>query len=310
MHAALMHVVRTEGWQALFSGLGTASFSTAIASLVYYYFYALLRDAVLRLTRRGGPAAARAPSPAPFLLRLPREKAGAACCRRPSLGGARALPVAMLAGSLNVLLTNPLWVVVTRLQAARRAAPAGGGAPALADCADEECGPLSVARAVYKSGGLRAFWVGVAPSLMMVSNPAIQARGKIGRPSGPVSPAPLPRPPPSSPAPAPGPPLIPLFPLFPPAGHRGRLPGRPPPGRQGRGSRQGPSAGGAAALRAHRVGDLSARRRVQGAERTPPLALCARTPSRCRACAPTAPAALPPPPIHAIHAFRSSLPRW
>ena len=76
MHAALMHVVRTEGWQALFSGLGTASFSTAIASLVYYYFYALLRDAVLRLTRRGGPAAARAPSPGPFLLRRPpREKA-------------------------------------------------------------------------------------------------------------------------------------------------------------------------------------------------------------------------------------------
>ena len=145
MLPALLHVLRTEGGAALFAGLGTACASLAVSNSVYYALYAALRDAVLRASGR------------------------------PTLGGAAALPVAALAGALNVLLTNPLWVLVTRLQAAGQpqqreaeaAAPSTTPAPQAAT-------PLALTRAIYAEGGVRAFWKGVVPSLLLVSNPVVQ----------------------------------------------------------------------------------------------------------------------------------------
>ncbi len=167
MLPAVLHLLRTEGGGALFAGLGTACVSLAVSNCLYYYLYALLRDAALRATRR------------------------------PALGGAAALPVASAAGALNVLLTNPLWVIVVRLQAAERkplaAAPRADGEPgaagdadaaaAAAADADADAGaaqeaaatPSGVARAIWQEGGLRAFWKGTLPSLLMVSNP-VRAR--------------------------------------------------------------------------------------------------------------------------------------
>ncbi len=163
MLPAVLHLLRTEGGGALFAGLGTACVSLAVSNCLYYYLYALLRDAALRATRR------------------------------PALGGAAALPVASAAGALNVLLTNPLWVIVVRLQAAERApkpvvaaqradgepgaagdADAAAAADADAAAAQEapaEATPSGVARAIWQEGGLRAFWKGTLPSLLMVSNP-------------------------------------------------------------------------------------------------------------------------------------------
>lgn len=40
-----------------------------------------------------------------------------------ALGGAASLPVSTLAGMINVVVTNPLWVLVTRLQARSRQGP-------------------------------------------------------------------------------------------------------------------------------------------------------------------------------------------
>jgi adenine nucleotide transporter 17 len=176
MLPAVLHILREEGRAALFAGLGTACVSLAVSNCLYYYLYALLRDAALRVTRRS------------------------------ALGGAAALPVASAAGALNVLLTNPLWVLVVRLQAAERAPARKAAPPALqpltvkaapagaaddASCVAAAAGdpavppplppkppkaapppsPTALARAIYAEGGLRAFWKGTLPSLLMVSNP-------------------------------------------------------------------------------------------------------------------------------------------
>ena len=73
------------------------------------------------------------------------------------------------------MLTCPIWVVATRMQADR-----GGGAAAFAECAVTGSRPptwrptpASTAREIWSEGGLKAFWRGVAPSLVMVSNPTV-----------------------------------------------------------------------------------------------------------------------------------------
>lgn len=149
--AAVLFLGRTEGVRSLYAGLASGCGSLALANALYFTLYALLRDAVLASRRR----------------RARRAPAGSPPPSRPaSLGGAAALPVAALAGALNVLATTPLWVVVTRLQAAG-AAGVGGGAK-------RKLSPLAAARAVYAADGLRGFWRGTVPSLCLVANPVVQ----------------------------------------------------------------------------------------------------------------------------------------
>jgi adenine nucleotide transporter 17 len=126
---ALLQLALAEGRAGLFAGLRPACASLFAGNLLFYAFYAALRDAALR---RSG---------------------------RRHLGGAAALPISAAAGALNVLLTNPAWVLVTRLQANAAAGRRSAAEEALA---------------LYRSGGLGAFWAGAGPSLVMVSNPVIQ----------------------------------------------------------------------------------------------------------------------------------------
>ena len=78
--------------------------------------------------------------------------------RAQPLGGWNAVPVACAAGLANVLITNPLWVLVTRLQVATKSGRS----------------LLDEARSVLQEGGPAAFWAGAWPSLVMISNPVIQ----------------------------------------------------------------------------------------------------------------------------------------
>lgn len=115
------------------------------------------------------------------------------------------LLMAALAGMGNVLLTNPIWMVATRMQVHRQNSVATTSTPSQSKSAstsdksksthpkDEEEGivvsnleidpstissrartPLSVAREVYSEYGIGGFWNGVGPSLVMVINPTIQ----------------------------------------------------------------------------------------------------------------------------------------
>ena len=141
---ALLHLAHTEGASGLYAGLGTACVTLSISNLLYYSVYALLRDAVLKRSQRT------------------------------SLGGAAALPVAALAGALNVVATNPLWVLVTRLQAHHKSQPSTQPSDGPPVAAASGSNVVQVARQVYSEGGLPAFWRGTGASLVMVANPVVQ----------------------------------------------------------------------------------------------------------------------------------------
>lgn len=64
----------------------------------------------------------------------------------------------MLAGSVNVIITSPLWVVNTRMKMKKN--PYSSLFEGLLD--------------VFQKEGVKGLWSGTLPSLLLVSNPAIQ----------------------------------------------------------------------------------------------------------------------------------------
>ncbi|XP_021664956.2 peroxisomal nicotinamide adenine dinucleotide carrier isoform X3 [Hevea brasiliensis] len=125
----ISQVVKHEGWERLYGGLMPSLAGTAASQGVYYYFYQIFRD--------------RAEA-----IAFERKRKGFG---DGTVGMFSSLVVAALSGCVNVLLTNPIWVVVARMQI----------------------------QEVYDEAGVCGFWKGVFPTLIMqfaqqVSNPSIQ----------------------------------------------------------------------------------------------------------------------------------------
>ncbi|XP_059634762.1 peroxisomal nicotinamide adenine dinucleotide carrier-like isoform X3 [Cornus florida] len=198
----ILQVIRSEGLGGLYSGLRPSLFGTA-ASMdlvskrtigsghevdglylldaplspqgIYYYFYQVFKNKAEAIA-------------------VARRKKGRG---DGTVGIFSWLLVAAIAGSVNVLLTNPIWVLVTRMQthtqAERKIMEAKREAllreasenslmeSTLQDKLDEldstkphPYGTLHAAREVYKEAGITGFWKGIIPTLIMVCNPSIQ----------------------------------------------------------------------------------------------------------------------------------------
>ncbi|GAA0147562.1 transporter [Lithospermum erythrorhizon] len=171
----IIQVIRTEGLGGLYSGLKPSLFGTAASLGIYYYFYQLFKnkaEAIAAINKKKGVGDG-------------------------SVGMFSWLIVAALAGSLNVLCTNPIWVLVTRMQthtqAERKQLEAEREAllkeasennltvPSLeARLAELDSrkphpyGTLLAAFEVYNESGITGFWKGIIPTLIMVCNPSIQ----------------------------------------------------------------------------------------------------------------------------------------
>jgi adenine nucleotide transporter 17 len=126
--------------QVLYSGLGASLFGTTVSQGVYFYFYSVLRGMAVK-----------------------RRKHGASGLE---LQVGESLAIASFAGMANVLLTNPIWMVATRMQTYRSldAKHKSIGSP----------NALSVIKSIFSEYGLGGFWNGVGASLIMVINPTIQ----------------------------------------------------------------------------------------------------------------------------------------
>ncbi|XP_043815229.1 peroxisomal nicotinamide adenine dinucleotide carrier isoform X6 [Manihot esculenta] len=162
-------VIKTEGWGGLYSGLKPSLFGTAASQGIYYYFYQVFKN---------------------------RAEAIAASRKAKGHGDGNVgmfswLVVAAIAGSLNVLLTNPIWVLVTRMQThtqaerkimegkkevlIREASESGLQGSDLQDKLAEldsikPCpyGTLHAACEVFNEAGITGFWKGIFPTLIMV----------------------------------------------------------------------------------------------------------------------------------------------
>ncbi|XP_020581057.1 peroxisomal nicotinamide adenine dinucleotide carrier [Phalaenopsis equestris] len=156
----MRQVVKQEGWGRLYGGLAPSLVGTAASQGVYYYFYQIFRDRA-------------------ELVSLARQRKGIG---DGSLGMLQSLVVASLAGSVNVLLTNPIWVIVTRMQTFKKSKEAiqKHDLPTVSNdlqnvtTEPSHYGMLDVIRELYSEAGLVGLWKGVIPTLIMVSNPAIQ----------------------------------------------------------------------------------------------------------------------------------------
>ncbi|XP_054823778.1 peroxisomal nicotinamide adenine dinucleotide carrier-like isoform X2 [Prosopis cineraria] len=165
----ILQVVRSEGWGGLYSGLKPSLLGTAASQGIYYYFYQIFKNKAVAI------AAAR---------KVKGRGDG-------TVGMLGWLVVAAIAGSLNVLFTNPLWVIVTRMQthtqaerkimegkkeALRREASESSSAGStlqdklaeLESIKPQPYGTLHAANEIYSEASIAGFWKGVIPSLIMV----------------------------------------------------------------------------------------------------------------------------------------------
>ncbi|KAL3505536.1 hypothetical protein ACH5RR_035377 [Cinchona calisaya] len=170
----IFEVIKNEGLGGLYSGLKPSLLGTAASQGVYYYFYQVFKN--------------KAEAVAAKNMRKGRGDG--------SVGMFSWLVVAALAGSLNVLLTNPIWVLVTRMQThtqaerkimeakkenllkkARENTLIGTLQEKFAELESmkpQPYGTFDAACEVYAESGIRGFWKGIIPTLIMVCNPSIQ----------------------------------------------------------------------------------------------------------------------------------------
>ncbi|XP_023169820.1 peroxisomal membrane protein PMP34 [Drosophila hydei] len=132
----IKEIVLNEGFQALYRGLGPVLQSLCISNFVYFYTFHALK----MVTSNGV---------------------------RGQQSAWKDLLLGSIAGIINVFTTTPFWVVNTRLRMRN-----------VAGTSDEVNkhykNLLQGLKYVAKTEGLPGLWSGTIPSLMLVSNPALQ----------------------------------------------------------------------------------------------------------------------------------------
>ncbi|KAK0723211.1 mitochondrial carrier domain-containing protein [Lasiosphaeria miniovina] len=161
--AAVQKIVAREGVSGLYAGLSSALFGISVTNFVYYYWYEWTRAFFETAAVRAGRASKK-------LTTVESMIAGA------------------IAGSATVILTNPIWVVNTRMTTRKTAAqeaqeaqeadpeaaqPAGrsGTLPGKRAAAPSTIGTLLN---LLRTEGPQALFSGVVPALVLVINPILQ----------------------------------------------------------------------------------------------------------------------------------------
>ncbi|KAJ8716068.1 hypothetical protein PYW08_013353 [Mythimna loreyi] len=119
----LLKLANEEGLESLYRGLAPVLQSLSVSNFVYFYTFHGLRKMSTKDT-----------------------------------SALRDLMFGLIAGSINVLVTSPLWVVNTRMKLEKSSY--NSLTEGLID--------------LFKKEGARGLWSGTVPSLLLVSNPAIQ----------------------------------------------------------------------------------------------------------------------------------------
>ncbi|RBR12388.1 uncharacterized protein FIESC28_08648 [Fusarium coffeatum] len=145
---AVGNIIAREGISGLYAGINSALFGISITNFVYYYWYEWTRAFFEKAAAKAGRAGSK-------LTTVESMIAGA------------------LAGSATVIITNPIWVVNTRVttrqQEKKKDVEAGESSqPAKAP---STIGTLLL---LLKNEGPQALFAGVIPALVLVINPILQ----------------------------------------------------------------------------------------------------------------------------------------
>ncbi|RDA83622.1 hypothetical protein CP532_2849 [Ophiocordyceps camponoti-leonardi (nom. inval.)] len=148
--AAVRRIVAREGVAGLYAGVNSALFGISVTNFVYYYWYEWTRGFFERAARSAGRASKK-------LTTVESMIAGA------------------IAGSATVVITNPIWVVNTRVTTRRQstadADPEAADGSKRAAAAPSTLGTLM---SLLRNEGPQALFAGVIPALVLVINPILQ----------------------------------------------------------------------------------------------------------------------------------------
>jgi adenine nucleotide transporter 17 len=165
---AVRHIIKREGITGLYAGIDSALFGISLTNFVYYYCKLHERQwfsfgfGGVSNPYRTGYEWTRA------FFEKAAIKAGRATKK---LNTFESMAAGAVAGSLTVLITNPIWVVNTRMTAGKSAKEqeALPGAPPV-----KKPGTIAVFTRILKEEGLSGFFAGVLPALVLVINPILQ----------------------------------------------------------------------------------------------------------------------------------------
>ncbi|KAL9080325.1 MAG: hypothetical protein Q9159_007627 [Coniocarpon cinnabarinum] len=140
---AVRHIVDREGVGGLFSGLDSALFGISVTNFVYYYWYEWSRAAFERASIASGRGTRK-------LTTTESMMAGA------------------VAGSATVLITNPIWVINTRMTARQQETKDENGR------VTKPPSTIGTLLKMLKEEGPMSLFAGVMPALVLVINPILQ----------------------------------------------------------------------------------------------------------------------------------------
>ncbi|KAJ2029335.1 hypothetical protein IW146_009234 [Coemansia sp. RSA 922] len=132
---ALRKILSTEGIAGLFSGLESALFGAAVTNGVYYYFFEAVKAAFERASKRK------------------------------NMSTVESMVSGAVAGAMTCIITNPIWVVNTRLTVKQKN---------LDNEQEETPTTVQAFTEIIKEDGVLALWQGIIPALILVINPIIQ----------------------------------------------------------------------------------------------------------------------------------------
>ncbi|PSK43624.1 hypothetical protein B9Z65_7138 [Elsinoe australis] len=149
--AAAQKIIAREGIRGLYAGLESALFGITVTNFVYYYWYEWTRAFFIKAAQASGRASQK-------LTTLESMAAGA------------------IAGSATVLLTNPIWVVNTRMTA-RKSESDGDALPTVESEKQKKAASpstMGTLMQILKEEGPTRLFAGVLPALVLVVNPILQ----------------------------------------------------------------------------------------------------------------------------------------
>lgn len=141
--AAVRHIINREGISGLYSGLDSALFGISVTNFVYYYWYEWTRSFFEKAAIKAGRASKK-------LTTVESMIAGA------------------IAGSATVMITNPIWVVNTRMTTRKEESDIEGGKK------EKKPSTIGTLLSLIRDEGFMSLFAGVLPALVLVINPILQ----------------------------------------------------------------------------------------------------------------------------------------
>lgn len=141
---AVRHIIKREGIAGLYSGLDSALFGISVTNFVYYYWYEWTRSFFERAAVTSGRASKK-------LTTVESMIAGA------------------IAGSATVLITNPIWVINTRMTTRKEENDIEGESKP-----KKKPSTIGTLLSLIRDEGPLSLFAGVLPALVLVINPILQ----------------------------------------------------------------------------------------------------------------------------------------